>query len=153
MKRLLITVNLLINGQRVSSSSNTDLPDTPWKQRGVDMLVECTGQFKTSAVLNYYLQQGVKKIVVSAPVKDGPVNIVMGVNDQQYEPDKHLIVTASSCPTNCIAPVVKVIHENFAIQHGSITTLHNITNTQRIIDQYHPDLRRARSSGQPLSFG
>jgi len=142
--------DIIINGKKVSYSQNTLLEDTRWGELGVDIVVECTGQFKTQAALDYYLQQGIKKIIVSAPVKDGPLNIVMGVNDNLYNHQQHNIVTAASCTTNCIAPVVKVIHEQFGIKHGSITTLHNITNTQRIIDQYHSDLRRARSSGQSM---
>lgn len=141
---------IIIDGKKVSYSSNTALEDTPWAELDVDIVVECTGAFKTSPELAYYQQQGIKKVVVSAPVKDGPLNIVVGVNDHLYEPDQHHIVTAASCTTNCIAPVVKVIQETFGIKHGCITTLHDITNTQRIIDQYHKDFRRARSSGQSL---
>jgi len=141
---------IIVDGKKVGYSTNTALEDTPWEDMGVDIVVECTGAFKTSPELNYYLQQGIKKVVVSAPVKDGPLNIVMGVNDNLYQPEQHDIVTAASCTTNCIAPVVKVIHETFGIKHGCITTLHDITNTQRIIDQYHKDFRRARSSGQSL---
>jgi len=142
--------SIIIDGKTISYSQNTLLEDTAWGKLGADIVVECTGQFKTQATLEYYLQQGIKKVIVSAPVKDGPLNIVVGVNDNLYNPDQHDIVTAASCTTNCIAPVVKVIHEQFGIKHGSITTLHNITNTQRIIDQYHSDLRRARSSGQSM---
>jgi len=141
---------IIIDGKTVSYSQNTLLEDTAWGKLGVDIVVECTGQFKTQATLEYYLKQGIKKVIVSAPVKDGPLNIVMGVNDNLYNPEQHNIITAASCTTNCIAPVVKVIHKQFGIKHGSITTLHNITNTQRIIDQYHSDLRRARSSGQSM---
>ena len=141
---------IIIDGKKVGYSSHSKLEDIPWNELGVDIVVECTGAFKTSPELQYYLDQGIKKVVVSAPVKDGPLNIVVGVNDNLYEADKHDIVTAASCTTNCIAPVVKVIHETFGIKHGCITTLHDITNTQRIIDQYHSDFRRARSSGQSL---
>jgi glyceraldehyde 3-phosphate dehydrogenase len=141
---------IIIDGKTVSYSQNSLLDETDWEKLGVDIVVECTGQFKTQATLDYYLQQGIKKVIVSAPVKDGPLNIVMGVNDNLYNPKLHSIITAASCTTNCIAPVVKVIHEQFGIKHGSITTLHNITNTQCIIDQYHSDLRRARSSGQSM---
>ena len=142
--------NIVIGDKSVSYSTNTALADTPWKDLGVDIVAECTGAFKTSPELDYYLQQGIKKVVVSAPVKDGPLNIVVGVNDDLYEPNKHDIITAASCTTNCIAPVVKVIQESFGIKHGCITTLHDITNTQSMIDQYHKDFRRARSSGQSL---
>ena len=141
---------LLLNGQHISYTQNTAIEQTPWSELGVDIVVDCTGKFKSKEVLAPYLEQGVKKVVVSAPVKDGTLNIVMGVNDHLYNPDVHNIVTAASCTTNCIAPVVKVIHENFAIKHGSITTIHDITNTQSILDEYHPDLRRARASGLSL---
>ena len=141
---------LLINGQRIGYTQNTAIEQTPWGELGVDIVVECTGKFKSKEALAAYFEQGVKKVVVSAPVKDGTLNIVMGVNDHLYQPDVHSIVTAASCTTNCIAPVVKVVHENFTIKHGSITTIHDITNTQSILDEYHPDLRRARASGLSL---
>ena len=143
-------LGLLINNQRVGYTQNSSIEQTPWHELGVDIVVECTGKFKSKEALAPYLEQGVKKVVVSAPVKDGTLNIVMGVNDHLYNPEVHNIVTAASCTTNCIAPALKVIHENFAIKHGSITTIHDITNTQSILDEYHPDLRRARASGLSL---
>jgi glyceraldehyde 3-phosphate dehydrogenase len=113
---------------------------------GVDVVIDCTGVFKTEAALAPYFAAGVKKVVVSAPVKDGPsVNIVRGVNDAAYDPAAHDIVTAASCTTNCLAPVVKVIHEHLGIRHGSMTTIHDVTNTQTIVDRPAKDLRRARS--------
>lgn len=141
---------LIINGRSISYSQNTRLEETPWHQLGIDIVVECTGKFKSKEALAPYLQQGVKKVVVSAPVKDGTLNVVMGVNDYLYEPDKHDIVTAASCTTNCIAPIVKVIHDSFVIKHGMITTIHDMTNTQSILDEYHQDLRRARASALSL---
>lgn len=141
---------LIINGRSISYSQNTTLEETPWHQLGIDIVVECTGKFKSKEALAPYLQQGVKKVVVSAPVKDGTLNIVMGVNDHLYKPDKHDIVTAASCTTNCIAPIVKVIHDSFVIKHGMITTIHDVTNTQSILDEYHQDLRRARASALSL---
>lgn len=141
---------LQINGRHVSYSQNTSIEQTAWRELGVDIVVECTGKFKSKETLAPYIKQGVKKVVVSAPVKDGTLNIVMGVNDHLYNPDIHNIVTAASCTTNCIAPVVKVIHKKFGIKHGSMTTIHDITNTQSILDEYHPDLRRARASGLSL---
>jgi len=141
---------IIIDGKSVSYSSNTQLADTPWQAHGVDIAIECTGQFKASDLLAPYLDGGVKKVLVSAPVKDGTLNIVMGVNDHLYDPDQHHIVTAASCTTNCIAPVIKVIHEEFGIRHGSITTIHDVTNTQSVLDDYHKDLRRARASGLSL---
>ncbi|WP_323779034.1 ArsJ-associated glyceraldehyde-3-phosphate dehydrogenase [Leisingera sp.] len=114
---------------------------------GVDVVIDCTGVFKTEAKLAPYFDAGVKKVVVSAPVKDGDAaNIVYGVNQGTYEPGRHRIVTAASCTTNCLAPVVKVLHEAIGIKHGSITTIHDVTNTQTIVDRPAKDLRRARSA-------
>jgi len=114
---------------------------------GVDVVIDCTGYFKSEARLAPYFEAGVKKVVVSAPVKDGDAaNIVYGVNHDIYDAGEHRIVTAASCTTNCLAPVVKVIHENLGIKHGSITTIHDVTNTQTIVDRPAKDLRRARSA-------
>jgi glyceraldehyde 3-phosphate dehydrogenase len=114
---------------------------------GVDVVIDCTGAFKTEATLAPYFDAGVQRVVVSAPVKDGPTaNIVYGVNDGTYDPARHRIVTAASCTTNCLAPVVKVLHEGIGIRHGSITTIHDVTNTQVIVDRPAKDLRRARSA-------
>ena len=139
-----------IDGRRISYSSNAALEDTPWSDLDIDLIVECTGRFKSSESLQPYLQAGISKVVVSAPIKDGTLNIVMGINDHLYEPTLHHIVTAASCTTNCIAPVVSVVNEAFGIRHGSITTIHDITNTQSVLDQYHKDLRRSRASGMSL---
>ncbi len=115
------------------------------------LVIEASGKMKTVAVLQAYLDQGVKRVVVCAPVKEkGALNVVMGVNHQLFKPAEHRIVTAASCTTNCLAPVVKVIHEKLGIRHGSITTIHDLTNTQSILDQPHKDLRRARASGMSL---
>jgi len=141
---------LTIDGKTLSYSQNRRLEETNWGDLGVDVVVDCTGKFKSKEALAPYLASGVKKVVVSAPVKDGTLNIVMGVNDHLYNADQHDIVTAASCTTNCIAPVVDVIHREFGIRHGSMTTIHDITNTQSILDEYHPDLRRARACGQSL---
>lgn len=114
---------------------------------GVDVVIDCTGVYKTEAALAPYFSAGVKKVIVSAPVKDGPTaNIVYGVNHDTYDPVVHSIVTAASCTTNCLAPVVKVVHENIGIKHGCITTIHDVTNTQTIVDRPAKDLRRARSA-------
>ncbi|MGA6097313.1 ArsJ-associated glyceraldehyde-3-phosphate dehydrogenase [Stutzerimonas marianensis] len=140
---------LVIAGQRITVTANKAIVDTDWS--GCDLVIEASGKMKTVAVLQAYLDQGVKRVVVSAPVKEpGALNIVMGVNDQRFDPAQHRIVTAASCTTNCLAPVVKVIHENLGIRHGSITTIHDLTNTQSILDQPHKDLRRARASGMSL---
>mgnify|MGYP002700207804 CR=1 FL=1 len=140
---------LLIDGKSIGFTSNTELVQTDWQALGIDLVVECTGQFKSAQALEPYFAAGVKKVVVSAPIKDGTLNVVMGVNDHLYDGSQS-IVTAASCTTNCLAPVVEVIHKQFGIKHGSITTIHDITNTQSILDEYHKDLRRARASGQSL---
>lgn len=114
---------------------------------GVDVVIDCTGQFKTEQALAPYFEAGVKKVVVSAPVKEpNAANLVYGVNHDTYDANEHRIVTAASCTTNCLAPVVKVIHENLTIKHGSITTIHDVTNTQTLVDRPAKDLRRARSA-------
>lgn len=142
--------SIIIDGTPVSYSSNSALGDTPWDELGVDVVVDCTGRFKTKELLAPYLDVGVKKVVVSAPVKDGTPNVVVGVNDDAYDSAQHDIVTAASCTTNCIAPVIDVLHQSFGIRHGSITTIHDITNTQSVLDQYHKDLRRSRAGGMSL---
>lgn len=137
--------SLTIDGTRLPVLNERALENLPLE--GVDVVIDCTGAFKTEAKLAPYFAAGVKKVVVSAPVKDGPTaNIVYGVNNHDYDPVKHSIVTAASCTTNCIAPVVKVVHEEFCIKHGSITTIHDVTNTQTIVDRPAKDLRRARSA-------
>ena len=134
-----------INGQSIPFIGTSALSDLPLD--GVDVVIECTGAFKSQAALEPYFAAGVKKVVVSAPVKDGPTaNIVYGVNHDIYDSAAHQIVTAASCTTNCLAPVVKVIHEQLGIRHGSITTIHDVTNTQTIVDRPAKDLRRARSA-------
>ncbi|MFD2230146.1 ArsJ-associated glyceraldehyde-3-phosphate dehydrogenase [Alkalimarinus sediminis] len=139
---------LLIDGKTVSYSMNQDISATEWQQ--ADIVVDCTGVHKSTPSLQPYFSQGVKKVVVSCPVKNGPLNIVMGVNDHLYDIDQPNIVTAASCTTNCLAPVVKVIQQGLGISHGSMTTIHDITNTQSILDQPHKDLRRARACGMSL---
>jgi glyceraldehyde 3-phosphate dehydrogenase len=140
---------VVVDGKRVRVTANKAIADTDWS--GCNLVIEASGKMKTVAVLQGYLDQGVKRVVVSAPVKEaGALNIVMGVNDALYDPAQHRIVTAASCTTNCLAPVVKVIHEHLGIRHGSITTIHDLTNTQSILDQPHKDLRRARASGMSL---
>lgn len=136
---------VIINGVRLPFIGARDLGALPLD--GVDVVIDCTGVFKTEAKIAPYFAAGVKKVVVSAPVKDGDAaNIVYGVNHAVYEPARHRIVTAASCTTNCLAPVVKVLHESIGIKHGSITTIHDVTNTQTIVDRPAKDLRRARSA-------
>jgi glyceraldehyde 3-phosphate dehydrogenase len=140
---------MIINGQRIACTQNKSIADTDWS--GCDVVIEASGKMKSKALLQAYLDQGVKRVVVTAPVKeDGVLNVVMGVNQHLYDKAQHAIVTAASCTTNCLAPVVKVIHENLGIKHGSMTTIHDITNTQTILDAPHKDLRRARACGMSL---
>ncbi|TDL85174.1 ArsJ-associated glyceraldehyde-3-phosphate dehydrogenase [Meridianimarinicoccus aquatilis] len=137
--------SVTVDGTRLPFIGTKNISELPLE--GVDIVIDCTGVFKTTAKLAPYFEAGVKKVVVSAPVKDGPTaNIVYGVNNDAYDPAAHRIVTAASCTTNCLAPVVKVIHENLGIRHGSITTIHDVTNTQTIVDRPAKDLRRARSA-------
>ena len=140
---------ICVAGRTIPFTRNIDLAATNWS--ACDVIIEASGKFKSTKTLQPYLDQGVKRIVVTAPVKeDSVLNIVMGVNDDLFDPGKHPIVTAASCTTNCLAPIVKVIHENLGIVHGSMTTIHDLTNTQSIMDTAHKDLRRARSSGMSL---
>ena len=140
---------IAIGEQRVAVTHNRAIGDTDWS--GCDVVIEASGKMRDRELLQAYLDQGVKRVVVTAPVKaDDILNVVMGVNDDQYDADRHRIVTAASCTTNCLAPVVKVIHRALGIKHGSMTTLHDITNTQSILDQPHKDLRRARASSMSL---
>jgi glyceraldehyde 3-phosphate dehydrogenase len=142
--------SITIEGKKITFSERSAPGDVDWKAYGVDIVLECSGKFRTTALLNPYFERGVKKVIVAAPVKEGALNVVVGVNDNLYEPDKHNVLTAASCTTNCLAPVVKVIHESLGIKHGVITTIHDITNTQVVIDAPHKDLRRARASSLSL---
>ncbi|HDZ9154550.1 TPA: ArsJ-associated glyceraldehyde-3-phosphate dehydrogenase [Vibrio cholerae] len=140
---------VLINGKRISATQEKAIDAVDWS--GCDVVIEATGKHRKGEFLNQYLAQGVKRVVVSAPVKEeGIANIVVGVNDHIFNPEQHRIVTAASCTTNCIAPVVKVIHEKLGIEQASFTTIHNLTNTQTILDAPHKDLRRARACGMSL---
>jgi glyceraldehyde 3-phosphate dehydrogenase len=140
---------ILVGDARIQISRNEQPADTDWS--GCDLVIEASGKFKKTAVLNAYLEQGVGRVVVTAPVKEeGVLDTVMGVNHHLYDPAAHRIVSAASCTTNCLAPVVKVIHEGLGIRHGSMTTIHDITNTQTILDAPHKDLRRARACGMSL---
>ena len=140
---------IVIDGKKIPCTHNKATRDTDWSK--CDLVIEASGKLKTKALLQAYLEQGVKRVVVTAPVKEeGVLNIVVGVNDDLYDKAIHPIVTAASCTTNCLAPVVKVIHEKIGIKHGSMTTIHDITNTQTILDAPHKDLRRARACGMSL---
>lgn len=139
-----------IAGHRISHSSIKDPGAVPWADAGVEIVLEASGKFRTREQLEAYFKAGVKKVIVAAPVKGDVLNIVMGVNDHLYDAERHHLVTAASCTTNCLAPVVKVIHEGIGIKHGMITTIHSSTNTQSVHDQPHKDLRRARASSLSL---
>ena len=138
---------LIIDGDRVSHSSHETPHLVPWSDLGVDVVVESSGAFRTAESLQPHFDNGAAKVVVAAPVNsDGVLNIVMGCNDHLYEPSSHHLVTAASCTTNCLAPVVKVLHETIGIERGVVTTIHDVTNTQVVVDAPHKDLRRARSA-------
>jgi len=140
---------MVIGKKSIRVSQNKQIEETDWS--GCDVVIEASGKMKKKDVLQAYLDQGVKRVVVTAPVKqEGVLDLVLGVNDHLYNPEQHRIVTAASCTTNCLAPVVKVIHGQLGIKHGSITTIHDITNTQTILDAPHKDLRRARACGMSL---
>jgi len=136
-----------INDRMLSFSSHAASAEIPWGDLGVELVLECTGKFLTPDTIQGHLDRGAKRVIVAAPVKVGDVlNVVVGVNHHLYEPDRHRIVTAASCTTNCLAPVVKVVHETLGIRHGQITTIHDPTNTNLVVDAPHRDLRRARSA-------
>lgn len=142
---------LTVDGSTIGFSRHAAPGDVPWDELGVDVVLECSGRFRTPETLAPYFERRVRKVVVAAPVKDErALNVVVGVNDDAYRPDEHDIVTAASCTTNCLAPVVKVIHEGVGIRHGQITTLHDMTNTQVVVDSPHKDLRRARAASMSL---
>ena len=141
-----------IGERKLSFSSHASPADIPWGELGVEVVLECTGKFLTPETIQGHLDRGAKRVIVAAPVKTGGVlNIVVGINEGLYDPAKDRIVTAASCTTNCLAPVVKVIHENLGIKHGQITTIHDPTNTNLVVDAPHKDLRRARSAMASLA--
>lgn len=140
---------VIIDGKALAYSQYDTIDAGDWS--GCDLVIEASGQFKSKALLEKYLQQGVKRVLVTAPVKqEGVLDLVMGVNHHLYNAEEHALVTAASCTTNCLAPVVQVLHKALGIKHGSMTTIHDITNTQTILDAHHKDLRRARACGQNL---
>ena len=147
---------LQVGSHSLGYSQESDPVAVAWKQAGVEMVLECSGKFKTPQTLQPYFDQlGLKRVVVACPVKGEiagaeALNLVFGINHQLYNPNVHRLVTAASCTTNCMAPVVKVVHESFGIRHGSITTLHDVTNTQVVVDSFKGDLRRSRSASLNL---
>ena len=147
---------LQVESQAIGYSQASDPAAVPWRQAGVELVLECSGKIKTPETLAPYIAAlGVERVIVACPVKgavagEEVLNIVYGINHSLYDPARHRVITAASCTTNCLAPVVKVVHESFGIRHGSITTLHNVTNTQVVIDGFKSDLRRSRSCLQSL---
>jgi glyceraldehyde 3-phosphate dehydrogenase len=141
---------IVVDGKRIGFSMESDPANIDWGSMGIDLIIECTGAHKTAEKLQPYFDQGIKKVLVSAPVPDPAINIVYGINHDLYDPNQHQIITASSCTTNCLAPVIQVIQQQVGIKHGCMTTIHDITNTQTIVDMGHKDLRRARACGQSL---
>ena len=141
---------IVADGRRIGFSSHAAPGDVAWDELGIEVVLESTSKFKTPAAIAPFFARGVDSVVVAAPVKEGALNVVIGVNDDLYDPNEHKIITAASCTTNCLAPVVKVIHEGIGIKHGAITTLHDMTATQSVVDAPHKDLRRARAASLSL---
>jgi glyceraldehyde 3-phosphate dehydrogenase len=145
-----------VDAQAIGYSQAGDPAAVPWRDAGVELVLECSGKIKTPEALEPYIAAlGVERVIVACPVKGAVAgeevrNIVFGINHGLYDPARHRVITAASCTTNCLAPVVKVVHERFGIRHGSITTLHDVTNTQVVIDSFKSDLRRSRSCLQSL---
>ncbi len=137
---------LLVGGEEVRVVAKNDPAELPWKDLKVDVVVESTGRFLDKASAGKHLTAGAKKVIISAPAKDPDATFVLGVNEDNYDTAKHQIVSNASCTTNCLAPVVKVIHENFGIVHGLMNTIHSYTNDQKLLDLPHKDLRRARAA-------
>jgi glyceraldehyde 3-phosphate dehydrogenase len=138
---------IAIDGREIKVLAERDPARIPWRDYGVDIVIESTGLFTQASKAAAHLQGGAKKVIISAPAKEEDISIVLGVNEEKYDPAKHRIISNGSCTTNCIAPVVKVLHHNFGIVHGLMTTIHSYTNDQKILDVFHHDLRRARSAG------
>lgn len=142
--------SIIINGKEIKVVSNRDPKQLPWAELGVEIVIEATGKFKTQETAGYHIEAGAKKVIITAPGKDEDITIVMGVNDGDYNHEKHHIISNASCTTNCLAPVVKVLDEQFGIKNGVMTTVHAYTNDQKNIDNPHKDLRRARACAQSI---
>lgn len=138
--------SIIVDGKEVKVLSERNPGNIPWQNYGVDIVIESTGLFTDATKAAAHLQGGVKKVLISAPARNEDITIVLGVNEDQYEPDKHNIISNASCTTNCIAPVVKVLHQSFGVSKGLMTTIHAYTNDQRLLDMFHRDLRRARAA-------
>jgi glyceraldehyde 3-phosphate dehydrogenase len=138
--------SIVVDERQISVLAERDPAKIPWRDYGVDIVIESTGLFTQASKAAAHLQGGAKKVIISAPAQEEDISIVLGVNEGQYDPAKHRIISNGSCTTNCIAPLVKVLHQNFGIVHGLMTTIHAYTNDQKILDVFHRDLRRARSA-------
>ncbi len=138
---------IVVDGRKIKVLAEREPGKIPWRDYGVDIVVESTGLFTQASKAAAHLQGGAKKVIISAPAQEEDISIILGVNEGQYDPSKHRIISNGSCTTNCIAPVIKVLHQNFGIVHGLMTTVHAYTNDQKILDVFHRDLRRARSAG------
>ncbi len=138
---------ILVDGKQIKVLAERDPAKIPWRDHGVDIVIESTGLFTQASKAAAHLQGGAKKVIISAPAQEEDISVVLGVNEEKYDPAKHRIISNGSCTTNCIAPVVKVLNQNFGIVHGLMTTVHAYTNDQKILDVFHRDLRRARSAG------
>ena len=138
--------SIVVDGREIKVLAERDPAKIPWRDFGVDIVIESTGLFTQASKAAAHLQGGAKKVIISAPAQEEDISIVLGVNEGQYDPAKHRIISNGSCTTNCIAPIVKVLHKNFGIEHGLMTTIHSYTNDQRILDVFHSDLRRARAA-------
>lgn len=141
---------LIVDGKKIKVISERDPANIPWKDYGADIVIESSGLFTDATKAAAHLQGGAKKVLISAPAKNEDVTIVLGVNEDQYDPDKHKIISNASCTTNCIAPPVKVLHQSFGVSKGLMTTIHAYTNDQRIMDTAHKDLRRARAAAMSI---
>jgi glyceraldehyde 3-phosphate dehydrogenase len=137
---------IIVDGDRVKVLSERDPGKIPWREYGVDLVIESTGLFTDAAKARAHLEGGAKRVIISAPAKNEDVTVVLGVNEHDYDPAKHKVVSNASCTTNCAAPAVKVLHEGFGVAKGLMTTIHAYTNDQRILDMFHKDLRRARTA-------
>ncbi|MCF6138189.1 glyceraldehyde-3-phosphate dehydrogenase [Pseudalkalibacillus berkeleyi] len=141
---------MIVDGKEIKLLSNRDPKQLPWKEMNVDIVIEATGKFTSKETAGYHIEAGAKKVIITAPGKDEDLTIVMGVNDDAYNPEEHHVLSNASCTTNCLAPVVKVLDEQFGIENGVMTTVHAYTNDQKNIDNPHKDLRRARACGQSI---
>ncbi|MBE3581835.1 MAG: type I glyceraldehyde-3-phosphate dehydrogenase [Thermoanaerobacteraceae bacterium] len=141
---------IVVAGRAIKVLSEREPAKLPWKDLGVDIVVESTGVFTDATKAAAHLQAGAKKVIISAPAKNEDITVVMGVNEDKYDPARHHVVSNASCTTNCLAPVVKVLHRHFKILRGLMTTVHSYTNDQRILDLVHKDLRRARAAGMSI---